>query len=198
MQELTDKAMAAELTAKIAALPEEAALCLDDKAAVQAVARPAGGPERVGESPGGRHPPDRPANAADRHRAGGDRAERPDFGEIQPLNVTLKDKETVEKLEAAYQAIGEKDRKHITGYDDVLYARKVIDGLLAGRVEADVFATIFGSDTRYTVPGVTPDGQSYTVAFTGTAITDPSLSFTMGLSFTSPHAAAIRRRRPTR
>lgn len=89
------------------------------------------------------------------------------FKDIQPLNVTLKDKETVEKLEAAYQAIGEKDRKHITGYDDVLYARKVIDGLLAGRVEADVFATIFGSDTRYTVPGVTPDGQSYTVAFTG-------------------------------
>ena len=38
VQELTDKAMAAELTAKIAALPEEAALCLDDKAAVQAVA----------------------------------------------------------------------------------------------------------------------------------------------------------------
>lgn len=100
------------------------------------------------------------------------------------------------QLADAYQAIGEKDRKHITGYDDVLYARKVIDGLLAGRVEADVFATIFGSDTRYTVPGVTPDGQSYTVAFTGTAITDPSLSFTMGLSFTSPHAAAIRRLSP--
>ena len=95
------------------------------------------------------------------------------------------------QLADAYQAIGEKDRKHITGYDDVLYARKVIDGLLAGRVEADVFATIFGSDTRYTVPGVTPDGQSYTVASTGTAIT-----FTMGLSFTSPHAAAIRRLSP--
>ena len=100
------------------------------------------------------------------------------------------------QLADAYQAIGEKDRKHITGYDDVLYARKVIDGLLAGRVEADVFATIFGSDTRYTVPGVTPDGQSYTVACTGTAITDPSLSFTMGLSFTSPLAAAIRRLSP--
>ena len=196
VQELTDKAMAAELTAKIAALPEEAALCLDDKAAVQAVAD-----LLAAQNASVKALVDATRLTALQTRltaieqavtALNDRI----FGEIQPLNVTLKDKETVEKLEAAYQAIGEKDRKHITGYDDVLYARKVIDGLLAGRVEADVFATIFGSDTRYTVPGVTPDGQSYTVAFTGTAITDPSLSFTMGLSFTSPHAAAIRRLSP--
>lgn len=196
VQELTDKAMAAELTAKIAALPEEAALCLDDKAAVQAVAD-----LLAAQNASVKALVDATRLTALQTRltaieqavtALNDRI----FKDIQPLNVTLKDKETVEKLEAAYQAIGEKDRKHITGYDDVLYARKVIDGLLAGRVEADVFATIFGSDTRYTVPGVTPDGQSYTVAFTGTAITDPSLSFTMGLSFTSPHAAAIRRLSP--
>lgn len=84
------------------------------------------------------------------------------FKDIQPLNVTLKDKETVEALEAAYRAIGDKDKKHVTGYDDVAYARRVIDGLLEGRVVADVFAALFGSDACYTAPGLDRDGQGYT------------------------------------
>lgn len=56
VQELTDKAMAAELTAKIAALPEEAALLPGRQGRGAGRGRPAGGPERVGESPGGHHP----------------------------------------------------------------------------------------------------------------------------------------------
>ncbi len=195
IQSLKEAATVADITARIAALPSVETVCIDDKEAVSQVrtlldaqsdavkaAVDASRLEALEEK----------ISAAEKAVAA---LNARIFEEIQPLHVTLKDKATVQSLLAAYQAIGEKDRKHVTNYDDVLYAQKVIAGLEAGRVEADVFANLYGSDESYAVTGQAGDA-AYTITFKGTDITDPSILFQTGVSFQSPNAAAIHRLDP--
>ncbi len=115
------------------------------------------------------------------------------FNEINPMNVTLKDKKIVLDLIAEREKLNEKDRKYVENYKDVLFAQKLIyqlesDGILI----KDIFENIVGSDEVYTFEGKTPESKNYTISFKGTEVTDPTINFNTKISFTSKNDEKIR------
>ncbi len=195
VEALKEAAMADELTAKIAALPAADAVCIDDKAAVAAVrALYDAQSDAVKALVDASRLEELEKRIAAAEKAVANLNARI-FEELDPLGITLADKALVQELADAYAAIGEPDRKHVTYYDDVVYARKILAGLEAGRVEADLFGSLYGSDRRYTVEGQAGDA-AYSITFDGRDITRPDLAFATGLSFDSPYAAAIRKLAP--
>lgn len=115
------------------------------------------------------------------------------FNEIYPMNITLKDKNTVLELKAKYEKLNEKDRKHVKNYKDVLFAEKVIDELENNKtIISDVFKNIIGSDEVYTFKDKTIEGKDYSISFKGTEITDPTISFNTKISFTSKNYGKIK------
>lgn len=113
------------------------------------------------------------------------------WNDINPLNVTLKDKSNVELLISRYNKLSEQDKTHIKNYDDVIYAQKVIAGLDKGNVVSDVFENIMGnSDADYKIVGKTSDDNDYTITFNGKDITAPS-DFNTKIALTSNNKAKI-------
>lgn len=53
------------------------------------------------------------------------------WDKLDPKNITLKDKELVYSLIKRYEALDQRDQKHVEGYQDVLDAKVIIDKLMA-------------------------------------------------------------------
>lgn len=115
------------------------------------------------------------------------------FKEIQPMNITLKNKAVILDLLDEYEKLDEKDRKYVENYKDVLFAQKVIYELETNNILlSDVFQNIIGTDEIYTFEGKTSDGKNYTVTFKGLDITDPTIDFNTLISVTSKNDETIK------
>ena len=113
------------------------------------------------------------------------------WNEINPSNITVKDKEKVQQIISRYNKLSEADKKHIKNYDDVLFAQKVIANLEKGNVVSDVFENIMGNpNAEYKVNGVTSNGKEYTITFNGKNVTSP-MDFNTEISFSSKNDAKI-------
>ena len=65
------------------------------------------------------------------------------FNEIDPLNITLETEKTVAEIEEEYSLLSETDKEYVTRYDDVLFARRVIDSLKDGIIISEMGNIIF-------------------------------------------------------
>ncbi|MFX0547833.1 LPXTG cell wall anchor domain-containing protein [Hathewaya histolytica] len=116
------------------------------------------------------------------------------FGDIDPMNITLKDKSAVLEIIAKYEKLNDKDRKHVGNYNDVLVARRVIEELENNKVIiSDVFKNMMGSDKVYVFEDKTVEGKKYTITFHGSKIIDPTIDFNTKVSFTSKNADKIKK-----
>lgn len=98
--------------------------------------------------------------------------------------ISVADDQAVTDIMNRYAALGVRNQEAITGYSDVLYARRVIDGLKENRIVAEVFERIKGQDKTYSFTG-TNDKGAYTISFAGTGIVDSTLDFDAGITFVS-------------
>ncbi len=100
------------------------------------------------------------------------------FNEIDPLNITLETEMTVSELEKEYSLLSEADREYVTRYDDVLFARKVIDSLKKGVIISEMLMNLAGSPDAYTA-----EYENAVFSFKGTDITDPTKDFDISVTF---------------
>lgn len=100
------------------------------------------------------------------------------FNEIDPLNITLETEKTVSELEKEYSLLSEADREYVTRYDDVLFARKVIDSLKKGVIISEMLMNLAGSPDTYTA-----EYENAVFSFKGTDITDPTKDFDISVTF---------------
>lgn len=100
------------------------------------------------------------------------------FNEINPLNITLKTEKTVSELEKEYSLLSEADREYVTRYDDVVFARKVIDSLKRGVIISEMLMNLTGSPDAYTA-----EYENAVFSFKGTDITDPTKDFDISVTF---------------
>lgn len=86
---------------------------------------------------------------------------------IDPLNITLADKDTVTALLARYNALSDDNKKFVTESQALLYADSVIKDLENGKINSDVFENLYGTNKDYTY-----NGKGFTIKFNGNNITD--------------------------
>ena len=100
------------------------------------------------------------------------------FNEIDPLNITLETEKCVSEIEKEYSLLSETDREYVTRYDDVLFARKVIDSLKKGVIISEMLMNLAGSPDAYTA-----EYENAVFSFKGTDITDPTKDFNISVTF---------------
>ena len=100
------------------------------------------------------------------------------FNEIDPLNITLETEKTVAKIEKEYSLLSEIDKEYVTRYDDVLFARRVIDSLKDGIIISEMLMNLAGSPDVYAA-----EYENAVFAFKGTDITDPTKDFNLSVTF---------------
>lgn len=191
LQALKDESAIAEIQKKIEDLPQPESVTYDDRDAVETVAallESQNDAVRAGIQ-------DAKLNELNR-RISAIRAEIEQlniriFIEINPLQITVQDKETVNQLILMYQKLDQRDHKYIRYYEDVLMAERVIKGLEAGTILPEIFGNMLGTDTIYTVQGRTDSGADYSISFDSTKIIAPSNGFELGLSFKSQKKDAV-------
>ena len=103
------------------------------------------------------------------YRAAVDEIDNLIWNELDPLNITLKDKAMVEKIMAKYAALRPEEQKFVNYYSDVEDAWAIIQSLEQGVIPKQVFENIMGTDQTYTV-----EGDGYTISFNGADITAPA------------------------
>ena len=183
IQEIKDNNMVHTLEEKIAALPSVDEVVYDDKAKVEEVVTLLKNQNNTVQAKVDKTKLDALVSKLTTIEADIKDLNQQIFDKIDPMNITLTDKETIEKLLTAYQALNEKDRKYITYYDDLVFAQKVISGLEQNLVIPEVFEYLAGSDKDYIIPGKTDTGKEYKITFNGIDITDPSIAFNTEISF---------------
>lgn len=183
IQEIKDNNMVHTLEEKIAALPSVDEVVYDDKAKVEEVVTLLKNQDNIVQAKIDKTKLDALVSKLTTIEADIKDLNQQIFDKIDPMNITLADKETIEKLLTAYQALNEKNRKHITYYDDLVFAQKVITGLEQNLVIPEVFEYLAGSDKDYIIPGKTDTGKEYKITFNGIDITDPSIAFNTEISF---------------
>ena len=109
------------------------------------------------------------------------------FNEIDPLNITLETEKTVSELEKEYSLLSEADREYVTRYDDVLFARKVIDSLKKGVIISEMLMNLAGSPDAYTA-----EYENAAFSFKGTDITDPTKDFDISVTFGGDYESDIK------
>lgn len=96
---------------------------------------------------------------------------------LDPMNITLADKETVETIAAKYAALRDAEKEYVRYYSDVTDAQQIIASLERGIIPAMVFENIMGTDSVYTA-----GGEGYSYSFAGSGITQP-MDFDYSVSF---------------
>lgn len=89
------------------------------------------------------------------------------ISKIDPINVTLADKDTVNALLEKYNALSSDNKEFVTQSQTLFYAENVIKDLEKGKINADVFENLYGTDRNYTY-----NGNGYTITFNGNNITE--------------------------
>lgn len=100
------------------------------------------------------------------------------FNEIDPLNTTLETEKTVAEIEKEYSLLSETDKEYVIRYDDVLFARRVIDSLKNGVIISEMLMNLAGSPDVYRA-----EYENAVFAFKGTDITDPTKDFNLSVTF---------------
>lgn len=100
------------------------------------------------------------------------------FNEIDPLNITLETEKAVAEIEKEYSLLSDTDKEYVTRYDDVLFARRVIDSLKNGVIISEMLMNLAGSPDVYTA-----EYENAVFAFKGTDITDPTKDFNISVTF---------------
>lgn len=114
------------------------------------------------------------------YRAAVDEIDSLIWNELDPLNITLKDKALVESIAQKYGVLRQEEQAYVKYYGDVEDALKIIASLEKGIVPKQVFENIADMDRDYTV-----EGSGYTITFNGMSITKPA-DFNYGLSMNPP------------
>ncbi|MEG2720903.1 MAG: LPXTG cell wall anchor domain-containing protein, partial [Oscillospiraceae bacterium] len=118
--------LVSEINAKIDALPNDDALCLDDKKAVDDLILEVNNQEvEVKAKINTEKLNAKKAKITEIENAVNKLNDRI-WNELKPTNITVNDEDTVNSLIADYNKIAEKDRKYVIGYDEVLEAKKEI------------------------------------------------------------------------
>lgn len=100
------------------------------------------------------------------------------FNEIDPLNITLETEKAVAEIEKEYSLLSDTDKEYVTRYDDVLFARRVIDSLKNGVIISEMLMNLAGSPDVYRA-----EYENAVFAFKGTDITDPTKDFNISVTF---------------
>lgn len=100
------------------------------------------------------------------------------FNEIDPLNITLETEKAVADIEKEYSLLSDTDKEYVTRYDDVLFARRVIDSLKNGVIISEMLMNLAGSPDVYRA-----EYENAVFAFKGTDITDPTNDFNISVTF---------------
>lgn len=100
------------------------------------------------------------------------------FNEIDPLNITLETEKAVAEIEKEYSLLSDTDKEYVTRYDDVLFARRVIDSLKNGVIISEMLMNLAGSPDVYRA-----EYENAVFAFKGTDITDPTNDFNISVTF---------------
>lgn len=100
------------------------------------------------------------------------------FNEIDPLNITLETEKAVAEIEKEYSFLSDTDKEYVTRYDDVLFARRVIDSLKNGVIISEMLMNLAGSPDVYRA-----EYENAVFAFKGTDITDPTKDFNISVTF---------------
>lgn len=88
---------------------------------------------------------------------------------FDPLKITLKDKEEVEKLLTAFYKIPEVNRKHLQYGEELLRADSIIKKLEQEVIGAEVFENVKNSKKDYTY-----QGNGYTICLKGKNVYEPA------------------------
>lgn len=110
------------------------------------------------------------------YRAAVDEIDNLIWNELDPMNITLKNKALVESIAEKYAALRPEEQAYVKYYSDVENAQEIIASLEKGVVPKQVFENIVGMDCHYTV-----EGNGYMITFHGMDITRPS-DFDYGIS----------------
>lgn len=117
------------------------------------------------------------------------------WNQLDPLNITQKDKAAVDALYAEYQALLEPDKNFVKNRTDLLNAVKIIEKLEKGILAQEIFENVKTSQKNYLY-----EGKDYTIRLKGKNKYNPadmdagieiapksdSLSFTTGAAGTLP------------
>lgn len=109
------------------------------------------------------------------------------FSEIDPLSITLETEAVLSEIEKEYSLLSETEKGYITHYEDVVFARKVIDGLKNGVIISEMLMNLSGSPEIYTA-----EYENAVFSFKGTDITDPTKDFDLSVTFGSDKDAQIK------
>lgn len=88
---------------------------------------------------------------------------------FDPLNITLKDKETVDKLLAEFYEIPGTNRKYLQYGEDLLRADRVIKKLEQKIIGTELFENVKNSKKDYTY-----QGENYTISLKGKNVYEPA------------------------
>lgn len=108
-------------------------------------------------------------NAVISYRKSVDEIDAQIWNELDPLNITLEDKQTIEQIEAKYEALREEEKAYVKYFSDVEDAKQIIASLEKGIVPKQVFENIMGMDIDYSV-----QSEGVTITFNGMDITAPA------------------------
>lgn len=177
IKELDDAALVPGVEAAIAALPSAQEVTLAQEAAVQAAyADYAALHPNVQAQVQGREKLEAVYQAVTGYRAAVDEIDELIWNELDPRNITLADKETVQAILAKYDALRDSEKEYVQYYSDVADAQTIIASLEKGVIPELVFELIRDDDRDYSV-----SGEGYTLTFNGLDITRPA-DFAYGLT----------------
>lgn len=109
------------------------------------------------------------------------------FNEIDPLNITLETEKAVSEIENEYALLSETDREYVTRYEDIAFARRVIEGLKEGVIISEMLMNLAGSPDVYSA-----EYENAVFSFKGTDITDPAADFDISVTFGSDYEDEIK------
>ena len=101
------------------------------------------------------------------------------WDKLDPLNITLKDKELIQVIDQKYAALRAEEQAFVKNYRDVKDAKAIIVSLEQGIIPQQVFENIADADKNYTV-----EGEGYTITFNGNDILNPA-DFKYGITVDS-------------
>ena len=91
------------------------------------------------------------------------------WNELNPLKITLKEKDTVEELLSIYHTLPENNKSFVTRIDDLRIAESIVDKLERGIIGKEIFEKAQASRMDYIY-----EGEGYTIRVKGKKIAEPA------------------------
>lgn len=91
------------------------------------------------------------------------------WNELNPLNITLKEKDTVENLFSVYNTLPENNKSFVTRIDDLRIAESIVAKLERGIIGKEIFEKAQASRMDYIY-----EGEGYTIRVKGKKVAEPA------------------------